>query len=37
MHEFRVWAPRPREVDVVAGGQRMPMRPAGGWLVDGHR
>jgi maltooligosyltrehalose trehalohydrolase len=32
MHEFRVWAPRPREVEVVVGGQRLPMRPAaGGW------
>ncbi len=30
MHEFRVWAPRPREVEVVGGGQRLPMRPAGG-------
>ena len=39
MHEFRVWAPRPSEVDVVIGGQRIPMRPAGdGWwaaTVDG--
>lgn len=32
MHEFRVWAPRPREAEVVVGGQRLPMRPAGrGW------
>ena len=32
MHEFRVWAPRPGEVEVVVGGQRLPMRPAGhGW------
>ena len=30
MHEFRVWAPRPREAEVVVGGQRLPMRPAGG-------
>ncbi len=30
MHEFRVWAPRPGEVEVVVGGQRLPMRPAGG-------
>jgi maltooligosyltrehalose trehalohydrolase len=39
MHEFRVWAPRPVEVDVVIGRQRRPMRPAGdGWwaaAVDG--
>ena len=30
MHEFRVWAPRPERVEVVIGGRRMPMRPAGG-------
>ena len=33
MHEFRVWAPRPGEVEVVVGGQRLPMRPAGRRLV----
>jgi maltooligosyltrehalose trehalohydrolase len=32
MHEFRVWAPRPRRVEVVLGERRMPMtRAAGGW------
>jgi maltooligosyltrehalose trehalohydrolase len=30
MHEFRVWAPRPGNVEVVTGGRRVPMRPAGG-------
>jgi maltooligosyltrehalose trehalohydrolase len=30
MHEFRVWAPRPRGVSVVVAGQTLPMRPAGG-------
>jgi maltooligosyltrehalose trehalohydrolase len=30
--EFRVWAPRPRRVDVVLGDRRLPMtRTAGGW------
>ena len=34
MHEFRVWAPRPRRVEVVLGERRMPMRPAaGGWWM----
>jgi maltooligosyltrehalose trehalohydrolase len=27
---FRVWAPRPRRVGLVTGGQELPMRPAGG-------
>jgi maltooligosyltrehalose trehalohydrolase len=32
MHEFRVWAPRPSQVELVAGGRRLPMRPAAdGW------
>jgi maltooligosyltrehalose trehalohydrolase len=32
MYEFRVWAPRPSEVDVMLGGQRLAMRPAAdGW------
>jgi maltooligosyltrehalose trehalohydrolase len=32
MHEFRVWAPRPRVVDLVVDGRTMRMRPAaGGW------
>ncbi len=39
MHEFRVWAPGKDSVDVVTGGQQLPMRPAaGGWWassVDG--
>jgi maltooligosyltrehalose trehalohydrolase len=30
MHEFRVWAPRPRAVSVVVDGQTLAMRPAGG-------
>ena len=30
MHEFRVWAPRPKRVEAVVGERRMPMRPAGG-------
>ena len=30
MHEFRVWAPRPGNAEVVTGGRRLPMRPAGG-------
>ncbi|HEY3956768.1 MAG TPA: malto-oligosyltrehalose trehalohydrolase [Streptosporangiaceae bacterium] len=32
MHEFRVWAPRPRRVELVLGERRVPMSPAtGGW------
>jgi maltooligosyltrehalose trehalohydrolase len=32
MHEFRLWAPRPGQVEVVAGGQRLAMRSAAdGW------
>src|SRR5450432_2335727 len=32
MHEFRVWAPRPRRVDVVLAAGRAPMRSDGtGW------
>src|SRR5450755_4001107 len=30
MHEFRVWAPRPKRVEAVIGERRMPMRRAGG-------
>src|ERR1700684_1057239 len=30
MHEFRVWAPLPRAVELVRGGRRVPMTPAGG-------
>jgi maltooligosyltrehalose trehalohydrolase len=30
MHEFRVWAPRPRRVEVVIGERRLPMRCADG-------
>ncbi|GEM_PF-1829514 len=32
MHEFGVWAPLPRRVDVMLNGRRLPMRrAAGGW------
>jgi maltooligosyltrehalose trehalohydrolase len=38
MHEFRVWAPRPRQVDLVLGDRRVPMtavqgeaEAGGGW------
>jgi maltooligosyltrehalose trehalohydrolase len=30
MHEFRVWAPRPKRVEAVLGDRRIPMRPTGG-------
>jgi maltooligosyltrehalose trehalohydrolase len=30
MHEFRVWAPLPRGVELVLGERRVPMSPAGG-------
>jgi maltooligosyltrehalose trehalohydrolase len=30
MHEFRVWAPRPKRVAAVIGERQMPMRRAGG-------
>jgi maltooligosyltrehalose trehalohydrolase len=30
MHEFRVWAPLPRAVELVLGGRQVPMTPAGG-------
>ena len=30
MHEFRVWAPRPRRVDLVLGARRLPMSPVRG-------
>ena len=35
MHEFRVWAPQPRRVELVlVGERRMPMTASGGRLVD---
>jgi maltooligosyltrehalose trehalohydrolase len=30
MHEFRVWVPYPKRVEVVLSKRRIPMRPAGG-------
>jgi maltooligosyltrehalose trehalohydrolase len=30
MHEFRVWAPRPRRVELVLGDRRLPMTSSGG-------
>jgi maltooligosyltrehalose trehalohydrolase len=39
MHEFRVWAPRPKRVAAIVGGRRLPMRPAGGgwWACRAER
>ncbi|HKC18399.1 MAG TPA: malto-oligosyltrehalose trehalohydrolase, partial [Candidatus Dormibacteraeota bacterium] len=36
MHRFRVWAPRPRRVELVADGRQNPMDAAGGgwWELD---
>ena len=32
MHEFRVWAPRPKRVDLLLGDQRLRMEPSSrGW------
>lgn len=39
MHEFRVWAPHPRNVEIVVDGRRTRMRPAGGgrWTYRAER
>ena len=36
MHRFEVWAPRPREVELVTDGERRPMTaaPGGWWRAD---